>query len=268
MFKFIAGILGKSAAMVSDSIHSASDVFTTVIVMIAVKIASKNADKEHPYGHERIESMATLLLAIILGFVGIAMAWEATLDIIQDHIVAINDAPIYLALIAAIISIVVKEAMYQYTKKYAKQIHSDALMADAWHHRSDSLSSIGSLIGVAGIMAGYPILDKLACFVICIFILKIAFDLGKDAICKLIDHACSEEMVENIKQNILKNAKVLGIFSMKSRLFGNRVYLDVTILENKDITLEESYQVAREVHDMVEENFPEVKHCNVLVKPE
>ena len=158
VFKLLAGIFAHSNAMISDAIHSASDVFSTIVVIIGVKLASKDSDKEHPYGHERLECVAANILAMVLLFTGLEIGSKAIKDIFSGNYSNLK-APGVLALIAAIVSIVVKEIMYWYTRHYAKKIDSSALMADAWHHRSDALSSIGALIGISGAMLGYPVGD-------------------------------------------------------------------------------------------------------------
>ena len=164
IFKLLAGLIAHSNAMISDAIHSASDVFSTIIVIIGVKISSRDSDKEHPYGHERMECVAAILLAIVLFMTGLGIGASALQDILRGDYESL-EVPGVLALIAAIVSILAKESMYWYTRRYAKKIDSSALMADAWHHRSDAFSSIGALIGIAGSRMGYPIMDSVASLV-------------------------------------------------------------------------------------------------------
>ena len=192
VFKLFAGIFAHSGAMVSDAIHSASDVFSTFVVIIGIKISSKESDKEHPYGHERMECVAAIVLATILAITGLGIGSSAAEKLIAGHYETLV-VPGMLALIAAILSIVVKEAMFWYTRINAKRIDSGALMADAWHHRSDALSSVGALIGIGGAQLGFPVMDSIASLVICIFILKAAYDIFKHAIDKMVDKACDEE---------------------------------------------------------------------------
>ena len=190
--KFLAGIIAHSNAMISDSVHSASDVFSTIVVIIGIKLASKEADKEHPYGHERLECVAAIVLAMVLFITGLGIGAEALKNIAQGNYSGLQ-VPGILALIAAIVSIVSKEGMYWYTRYYAKKIDSSALMADAWHHRSDAFSSIGSFIGVFGARMGYPVCESIASVIICVFIIKAAFDIALDAFNKLVDKSCGEE---------------------------------------------------------------------------
>ena len=174
VFKFLAGIIAHSNAMISDAIHSASDVFSTIVVIIGIKLASKESDKEHPYGHERLECVAALLLSMVLFITGLGIGKEALKDILKGNYSNL-EVPGALALVAAVVSIVVKEVMFWYTRHYAKKIDSSALMADAWHHRSDALSSIGALIGIGGAIMGFPIMDSIASLVIFGFIAKAAY---------------------------------------------------------------------------------------------
>ena len=178
-FKLFAGIWAHSSAMISDAIHSASDVFSTFVVIIGIKLASKKPDKEHPYGHERMECVAAVLLAIVLFITGLGIGVDALNNILNGNY---NDLQIpgVLALIVEIVSIVSKEGMYWYTRYYAKKIDSSALMADAWHHRSDAFSSIGALIGIGGARLGFPVMDSIASLVIFAFIAKSAYDIFKD----------------------------------------------------------------------------------------
>jgi len=266
-FKLAAGIIAGSGAMISDAVHSASDVFSTVIVMIGIKIADKKPDDNHEYGHERIECVAAIILAFVLAITGIGIA----LDAVSKIKLGINGelaVPGTLALVAAIVSIIVKEIMFRYTKHYAKKINSGAMMADAWHHRSDALSSVGSLIGVGGAMLGFPILDPIAGIIICLFILKAAFDITKDAVNKMIDTACDKKTEDEMRQKILQTDGVLNLDDLKTRLFGNKIYIDVEIACDGNLTLTESHKIAEEVHLMLENSFENVKHCTVHVNPQ
>ena len=161
LFKVLAGTVAHSSAMISDAVHSASDVFSTIVVMIGIKLAAKESDKEHPYGHERLECVAAILLALVLFVTGLMIGWEALQNIISGNYESLK-VPGMLALVAAVVSIAAKEAMYWYTRYYAKKIDSSALMADAWHHRSDAFSSIGALVGIAGARLGFPVMDSVA----------------------------------------------------------------------------------------------------------
>ena len=252
--------------MISDSIHSASDVFSTFIVVIGIRISNKASDDEHQYGHERFECVASIILSIILFLIGVGIGYEGILKIINREEKALA-MPGTIALVAAIISIMVKEWMYWYTKKAAKKINSTALMADAWHHRSDSLSSIGALIGIAASKKGFPICDSIASIVIAIFIIKAAYEVFKDSIDKLIDKSCDVDVVENMKKVILNEEGVIDIDDIRTRLFGSKIYVDIEIAADGNKTLTEVHKIAQNVHDSIEREFPDVKHCMVHVNP-
>lgn len=265
--KFLAGVIGHSSAMISDAIHSASDVFSTIVVMIGVKIGGKESDKNHQYGHERLESVASLILALTLAVTGCGIGYGGLKTIIAGSEGASIQVPTALPLAAAILSIVAKEGMYWYTMRAAVQINSGALKADAWHHRSDALSSVGSLVGIGGAMLGYPILDPIASVIICVFILKAAFDIFRDAIGKMTDEACDDHMVEAVKALVVRQQGVLALDDIKTRMFGNKAYVDIEIAVDGNLLLKEAHNIAEKVHDEVEKNFPEVKHCMVHVNP-
>lgn len=266
LLKLLAGIFGRSGAMISDAVHSASDVFSTFIVIIGVNISSRASDEEHQYGHERMECVASIVLAVILAATGIGIGVTGVEKIIAGTSGALL-APEMMALFAAVLSIVVKEWMYWYTRGAAKKINSGALMADAWHHRSDALSSIGAFVGILGARLGFPILDPIASVGICLFILKAAYDIFKDATDKMVDKSCDEQTEESIKEVIASQIGVDGIDVVRTRLFGARMYVDVEIQADGSKTLNETHDIAEHVHHAIEQNFPMVKHCMVHVNP-
>lgn len=264
--KFIAGFLAHSSAMISDAIHSASDVFSTFIVMFGITISNKQSDEDHQYGHERFESAAAIVLSVILAVTGLEIGISGISVIFGGDYDSLS-IPGIAALIAAIVSIIVKEAMYWYTRSAAKKIRSDVLMADAWHHRSDSLSSIGAFIGILGSRMGYPVLDSIASVFICICILKVAVDIFREAMNKMVDKACPDDVVEDIKKVILSVDGVKGVDLLRTRLFGSKIYVDVEISADGDKSLRETHLIAENVHDKIESNFADVKHCMVHVNP-
>ena len=264
LFKFIVGLVAHSNAMISDAVHSASDVFSTVVVMIGVRLASKEADKEHPYGHERMECVAAIILAMILFMTGLGIGMEALKNILSSNYGDLQ-VPGLLALVAAAVSIVSKEAMFWYTKVNADRIDSSALLADAWHHRSDACSSVGALVGIAGARLGFPVMDSVASLVIFVFIIKAAYDIFKDAVNKLVDHSCDEETEQRIYERVMKNEEVRGIDSLHTRIFGNKIYVDIEIAVDGSYTLKRSHEIAEEVHADIEKNFQKVKHIMVHV---
>lgn len=266
LFKLFAGVIAHSSAMVTDAIHSASDVFSTIVVIIGVKISSKASDKDHPYGHERLECAASIVLATILAVTGLGIGYTAIGKIMGGDYSQLA-VPGMLALIAALVSIAVKEAMYQYTRIYAKKIDSGALMADAWHHRSDALSSVGALIGIAGARIGFPIMDPVASLVICLFIEKAAYDIFIDAIDKMVDKACDDEVEELLKECALAQEGVLGVDLLHTRVFANKIYVDIEIRVDGEKKLREAHGIAEHVHDAIEQDFSKVKHIMVHVNP-
>jgi cation diffusion facilitator family transporter len=264
--KLLAGILGRSGAMVSDAVHSASDVFSTIIVIIGVRMSGKQSDTNHPYGHERLECVASIILATILMATGIGILLGGLRTIFSGSWEKL-EIPGLMALVAAVLSVAVKEWMYWYTRAAAKKLNSGAMMADAWHHRSDSLSSIGAFIGIAGSRMGFLVLDSVASVVISFFIGKAAYEIFMDAVDKMVDKACDKETEQKIKELALGQSGVLGVDHLQTRLFGARMYVDIEIAADGKQTLYETHEIAEKVHDEIEAHFQEVKHCMVHVNP-
>lgn len=265
VFKLFAGLFSHSAAMISDAVHSASDVLSTVIVLIGVNLAGKNSDEGHQYGHERLECVAAILLSVMLALTGLGIGVSGIKSLLFESSKIV--VPGVFALVAAVISIIVKELMFRYTASAAKKINSGALMADAWHHRSDALSSIGSFIGIFGAKIGFPILDPLASVIICIFILKAAVEIFIDAIGKMTDRAANSETVLKIREITLAEEGVIMIDDLKTRKFGDKIYIDLEIAVDGSMTLFDAHAIAERVHDSIEENIPFVKHCMVHINP-
>lgn len=266
VFKLAAGIIAHSGAMISDAVHSASDVFSTIIVMIGIKISGKDSDTGHQYGHDRMECIAAALLAIVLFATGLGIGYTSLTKIIGGNYDSLA-MPGALALAAAVVSILVKEWMYHYTKAAAKKENSTALMADAWHHRSDSLSSVGSFIGIFGARLGFKVLDPVAGFVICLFILKAAIDIFRQSMDQMVDKSCDDETVNKIREIITETPGVETVDMIKTRMFGPKIYVDVEFGTNGDMTLREAHQIAENVHNRIEDGMPSVKHCMVHVNP-
>lgn len=266
ILKLLAGILANSGAMISDAVHTASDSLSSIVVIIGVKMSSKASDEEHPYGHERMECVAAIILAVMLCAIGLGIGYSAVCSLLFAEGTGIK-VPGVLALIAAIVSIVVKEGMYWYTRKYAKKYDSSALMADAWHHRSDALSSVGAFIGIACARHGLEFMDPVASIIICIFIEKAAFDIFRDAVNKMIDRSCGEKTEADICECALSQEGVLGIDLIRTRVFGRVIYVDMEIKADGNRPLKETHAIAQNVHDTVELSFPKVKHVMVHVNP-
>ncbi len=263
--KFVVGALAHSSAMISDAVHSATDVFSTFAVMIGIRVAGKSSDQDHPYGHERYECVVSVILAIVLAIVGIMIGVSGVQKILAgtDTLAIPGSA----ALVAAVVSIAVKEWMFHFTRRKAKSINSTALMADAWHHRSDALSSIGAFVGIFGARLGFKILDPIASIVICVFIVRAAWKIFKDATDKMVDHSASAELTEQINRLIESQNGVEYVDDIKTRLFAAKLYVDVEIAADGSLTLTEAHGIAQRVEDAVESGFPEVKHCMVHVNP-
>ena len=264
LIKFISGVISKSSAMISDSVHSLSDVLSTFVVIIGVKISNKKADSDHPYGHERIECVSAIILSGMLFVVGALIGINGIKNVTNSSNLVM---PGVLALIASIISIISKEAMYQYTIRVSKKINSAALKADAWHHRSDALSSICSFIGILGSRLGFKVFDPLASVIISLCIIKVSIDIFKDAIDKMVDKSCDKEVIDKVISVIEKNESVKNIDDIKTRQFGNKAYVDVEISVDENLLLKDAHKVAEEIHDSVENEINIVKHCMVHVNP-
>ncbi len=263
-FKLLAGILGHSGAMVSDAVHSLSDVFATLVALIGVKLSEKGSDREHPYGHERLECVASIVLAGILFATGAGIGWGG----LQNILHAASDSiavPGRIALAAAVVSIVSKEAMFWYTRACAKKLRSSAFMADAWHHRSDALSSIGALVGILGARLGYPVLDAVASLVICAFVVKVGVDIFRGAVGKMVDTACSVELESQLHACIREQPEVQAIDLLRTRMFGEKIYVEAEILLPGEMLLSQAHGIAEQVHDRIEQRFSMVKHISIHV---
>ncbi len=266
VLKFIAGIIGHSGAMISDAVHSASDVLSTFVVMVGVYMSERETDSDHQYGHEKLECIAAIILAGVLFFTGGAIGLRGV-DAVANGTYAGLAMPSAIALVAAIASILIKEWMYHYTKKAALALNSGALLADAWHHRSDALSSVGSFVGIGGAMLGFPIADSIAMIIIAAMIIKASYDIASDAVDKLVDKSLDNKTVLAIKELALSIEGVRDVDLIRTRLFGSKFYVDIEICCDGDMTLSESHLIAETVHDKIEQSFPSAKHCMVHVNP-
>ncbi|KIL09221.1 cation diffusion facilitator family transporter [Clostridium botulinum] len=262
IIKIGIGIIASSKAMIADGVHSLSDVFSTIGVIIGLKLSSKKADKEHPYGHEKFESLTSVFLGIMLVLVSLGIGFSGIKNLIYGN----YSIPGSLAIFAAIISIVSKEAMYWYTLKYAEKINSTSLKADAWHHRSDSFSSIGALIGIIGARMGFPMLDPAIALVISIIIIKVSYDILKQSINQLMDTSIGDDAIKKMNAAIHSIDGVKNIDNLKTRFHASKIYVDVEISVESDISVEEGHKIAMNVHNIIEKN-KDVKHCMVHVNP-
>lgn len=266
LFKLIAGIVGKSTAMISDAVHSMSDVLSTFIAVIGVKLSEKKADDDHPYGHDRFECAASIILCGMLLAVGCGIGYSGIMTIVHGNYSEI-ETPGIIALAAAAVSIIVKEWMFRYTRHYARMINSTAFMADAWHHRSDALSSVGALIGIGGAIMGVPVMEPAAGVVICVFIIKAAVDIFRDALNKMLDASCGAEYEKTLSDFISQCSGVVRVDMLRTRQFGSKIYIDSEIAVDGSKSLKEAHDICENVHDEVEKSFPNIKHIMIHVNP-
>ena len=261
--KLAAGIIGRSAALVADAVHSLSDVLTTVIAIFGLKISNKKADADHPYGHEKFESIFVKLLSLILILTGAGIGYRSLMLIINQA----PTVPTTTAIYGALFSIVVKEGMYWYTIITANKLNSLSMKADAWHHRIDAISSVIALGGIIGSRMGYVYLDAIAGLIVAAFIAKLGFDFYMQAVKNLTDESLSSAYIKQIRDVISSVQGVEQIVEIKTRIFGNKFYADIIIAVNPDLTVAEAHIISCEVHDLLESKFPDCKHCSVQTMP-
>ena len=269
-FKLFAGIFGHSSAMVSDAVHSLSDVFATLIAFIGRRFSEKPADREHPYGHERFECIASVILGAILIATGVKIGLGC-LETIMDRSYLTAARPGWIALIAALVSIAVKEAMFWYTLHQAKRIRSSVFKADAWHHRSDALSSVGALIGILFARLGFPVMDSVAGLVIAVVILVVAARIIAGAVNNMLDRSADPQVENGMREVIRAYAADAGIpitiDSLVTRQFGDKIYVDLELGVDGDLKLKSAHDIAENVHALLEQNYEEVKHVMVHLNP-
>ena len=265
LFKFLAGVIGHSGAMLSDAVHTLSDVGTTLMAMFGIRMAGRESDDDHPYGHERIESVIGLLLAVVLLLTAVFIGWNGIEALFAGG--SQSSTPGIIALVAALASIATQEVLYHISIRGSRKIDSPAMAADAWHHRSDALSSVGSLIGIAAARMGLWFMDPIASLVICLLILKVGISIAKDSIRQLIDASAPPEMVEAMRQTVLSVQGVDHIDRMRSRMHANRVYVEIEIAIPKHYSFEDAHAIAERVHRQIEKQHPKVLHCTVHANP-
>ncbi|MDR2751648.1 MAG: cation diffusion facilitator family transporter [Clostridiales bacterium] len=264
LLKLLAGVFAGSAAMVSDAVHSMSDVASSVIAMAGEKTSSRQ-DANHSYGLERMESAAAVALSGVLFFVGAGIGYAGLEQLMPGR--GELEAPGVLAAIAAIVSIGAKEALCWYTMAKAAKYNSTGLMAEAKHHRTDAWSSIGSLAGILGARMGVPLLDPVASVVISIFVVKDAIEIFMKSISQVTDKACEPETEEAMRAVALSVAGVMSVDLLKTRLFGDKIYVDMEIGAQGSMPLRQIHAIAESARACVVKAFPDVKHCMVHVNP-
>ncbi|MCT4607243.1 MAG: cation diffusion facilitator family transporter [Marinisporobacter sp.] len=261
--KIIIGVIASSTAMIADALHSGSDIIATTIVLHGIKISHRPPDEEHHYGHGKAESIVAKIIAVLLIITGIGIGASAYHSLKSPNL----QAPQSIAIWAAGLSIIVKEWMYRYTVKIGKKIESQALIADAWHHRTDAFSSIAALIGITGAVMGYPILDPIAGIVVALMIIKAGFSIYLDAINELMDTAPSEEIIEQLRKISLSVDGVKNVHKIRARKNGNQIYVDLVICVDKYITVEQGHHFATQAKYNILDAIPNIKDVVVHVDP-
>lgn len=261
--KLVIGVISSSTAVVADAIHTLSDIFTTFLVLFGLKLSRKNADSDHPYGHHRIESVISLLLACALAVTAVFLGYEGADKLINKKITE----PSVWAFIITIISIIIKEIMFQYTMRKAKKHNSSSMMSDAWHHRSDAFSSVAVLIGLIGARLGAWYLDPVAAIAVCLIILKAVYDIGKIAINQLVDKSADEDICDRINKLVFSVDGVEQIDLLQTRVCNNVIFVDLEISIDQNKTVLESHKIAEEVHDLLEDSHLSIEHCMVHINP-
>ena len=271
LFKFVAGIVGHSAAMIADAVHSLSDFVTDIIVLVFVRISGKPTDKSHEYGHGKYETLATTLIGLALLIVAVGIVYSALTKIIAWAQGGTLEAPGMLALWAALLSIILKEAVFHYSMVQARKLKSQAVEANAWHHRSDALSSIGTAIGIGGaIFLGerWTVLDPMAGIIVGLFIIKVAIDLLRNGIGDLMEHSLPDEVESEILQLAGSIPGVTEPHNLHTRRIGNHYAIELHILMDDDISLREAHNKSEEVENILREHYGKETHISVHVEPQ
>ena len=270
VFKFVAGFLGNSAAMLADAVHSLSDFVTDIIVLLFVKISSKPEDKEHKYGHGKYETLATVVIGIMLFIIGLGILYNGAKDVISVINGEVLPSPGILALVAALFSIVVKEGLYHYSIIKGKSLDSPAVIANAWHHRSDALSSIGTAIGIGGaIVLGekWSVLDPIAAIVVSFFITKVAYSLTKNGVDDLLERSLPQEVEDEIIKTILSFDKVSEPHHLRTRRIGNKYAINVHIRMDGNTLLYEAHNTATAIERRLREKYGNDTYVNIHMEP-
>lgn len=270
LFKFIAGIVGHSAAMVADAVHSLSDFITDIIVLVFVRISGKPADEDHDYGHGKYETLATAIIGLILFGVGVGIAVDGAKEIATIIKGVVPPAPGTMALVAAVVSIVSKELLYHYTVAAGKRLNSQTVVANAWHHRSDAFSSVGVLLGICGAMflgEKWRILDPIAAVTVSGFIIKVAIDLLKPCMDELLERSLPKDVEQKIEEIILSVDGVSSPHHLRTRRIGNNYAIEVHIRMSGDLTLYEAHRITTTVERKLKEQLGDGTHVGIHTEP-
>ena len=270
VFKFVTGIVGHSSAMIADAVHSLSDFVTDIIVIAFVRISGKPQDEGHDYGHGKYETLATAIIGIILLFVGIGILVNSLRNILDVCQGKVLEAPGMLALVAAFVSIITKEILYQYTVIKGRKLNSKAVIANAWHHRSDAFSSIGTLIGIGGAIflgENWRVLDPIAAFVVSLFIMKVSLELIKPCVDELLEKSLSKQDEDRILAIITSHPEVSSPHHLRTRRIGNNIAIEVHIRMNGMLSLKDAHDVTKKIEAKLKEEFGQETHIGIHMEP-
>ena len=268
--KIIAGIIGKSGAMIADGIHSLSDFVTDIIVLVFIRASSKENDSNHHYGHGKFETFATMLISFALMIVGVGIFWTGFQKVVSALKGEIIEQPGFVALAAAIISILSKETLYWYTIKTGKKTNSPAVIANAWHHRSDAFSSIGTAIGISGaIYLGkeWRVLDPIAGIIVSFFIIKVAWDITNPSVKELLENSLPEKIEDEISHIIKNVSDVKGYHNLRTRKIGNSIAIEAHVKVDKDLSVEASHNIASEIEKLLRDKYGSQTHIGLHIEP-
>ena len=268
--KFVAGIVGRSSALVADAVHSLTDFISDIIVLVFVKISAKPRDAEHGYGHGKFETLATLIIGVLLAAAGIGLMINGIRQVWDSLHGTLLPEPTWIALVVAIISIVSKEILYRYIFREGKRLNSDAVIANAWHHRSDAISSIGTMLGIGGAMffgERWRILDPVAAIVVSFFIIKAGYDIIKPAINELLEASLPKEQTKEITEIIRSVKGVEGLHNLRTRKVGNAIAIDVHVKMDGQLRLVEAHDIASRIERAIRDRFGEGSMIYVHMEP-
>ena len=270
VFKFIAGVLGRSAAMTADAAHSLSDLLTDAVVILFVRISAKPEDRGHDYGHGKYETLATTIIGLLLAAVAVGIGFHGVSDIVVWSRGGVLASPGMLAMWAAVVSVLLKEAVYQYTAVYARKLDSSVMKANAWHHRSDALSSLGTLAGIGGAIAlggRWAVLDPLASLVVAFFILRVACKLLKQGLSELLEASLPDEVEQEILSLVMSHPGVSDPHHLRTRRIGSRYAIELHIRMDGSMPLSEAHDCTREIEAALKQRFGQSTHINLHVEP-
>ncbi len=268
VIKLLGGIIGNSSVLITDAINSISDIATNIVVYISARFSKKDKDKSHPYGHDKFDSMISIFLGVALIITAVEVgknAFTSLYDFIFNDVTIVK--PEIYTIVIVFITLGLKEFMYRKTKIDAKRANSQALLAQAWDHRSDTITSIGALIGIVGALFGLSYLDPIASLFIVFFILRLGFKIVKTGVSQVVDESADEEQVSLIRKIVMSNKNVKSIDEIKTRLFGVKYYVDLEIGLDSSLSLIEAHQIAESIHDQIEDSLSDVIHCMIHVNP-